>query len=353
MNIGNVEAKTEATTRGYLDVATLPTGQPELIPIAIIQGSEPKPILWVTGTIHGDEVTSTSVVHDLIAQDLEDDLHGTIVCTATLNPAGLRRTTRTSPYHGDDPNRHFPSRNAQNASPDRAPRLQELINTQMFDYITTSADAVISLHTSWVGSIPFSLVPRSPYGNDRSKSDAKALADSIHVIAEAFGLPVVNQMREQEAIDSNRRRTLAGAVVAKAGIPAFTPELGGRFSVDNAMKDAGVRGVKNVLRELDMLPRINKQQNEFSAPVDHPVRFATHPRTDTAGIVQYRVAAGDVVRESDPIADIVTLNAEHKTTVRSGRDGFVLGRHEGIARHENDPLVDMAIRDDTDNITSL
>lgn len=350
MNIGDVEAEPEATTQGYIDVTTLPTGQPEQIPITIIQGTEPEPVLWVTGTIHGDEVTSTSVIHDLISQDLADNLQGTIVCAATLNPAGLRRTARTSPYHGDDPNRYFP---AQNLSPTRTPRLQELINTRLFDRITASADAVISLHTSWVGSLPFSLVPRVPYGNDRSKSDARVLADSIHALAEAFGLPVVNQLREQQAIDSDRRRTLAGALVAKAGIPAFTPELGGRLLVNDSMTNAGVSGVKNVLRELDMLPGATERQCEFSTPVDYPVRFATHPRTDTAGIVQYRVNAGDVVGESDPIADIVTPNAEHKTTVKSEQEGFVLGRHEGIAKYESDPLIDMAVRDETNDITSL
>lgn len=350
MNIGDVDVEANAMARGYIDVTTLPTGQPEQIPITIIQGTEPEPVLWVTGTIHGDEVTSTSVIHDLISQDLVDDLQGTIVCAATLNPAGLRRTARTSSYHGHDPNRYFP---AQNPSPTRTPRVQELINTRLFDRITASADAVISLHTSWVGSLPFSLVPRSPYGNDRSKSDARAIADSIHALAEAFGFPVVNQIHEQQAIDSGRRRTLAGALVAKAGIPAFTPELGGRFVVNDSMTNAGMIGVKNVLRELDMLPGTTEQYREFSAPVDYPVRFATPPCTDTAGIVQYRVNAGDVVSESDPIADIVTPNAEHKTTVRSEQEGFVLGRHEGIAKYENDPLVDMAVRDETDDITSL
>lgn len=74
------------------------------------------------------------------------------------------------------------------------------------------------------------------------------------------------------------------------------------------------------------------------------------PVTDVPGIVRHRVDGGDLVAPGDPIADITTPHGEVKTTIETSKEGYILGRRQGVATYENDILVSMAARDEGDLI---
>lgn len=354
MEIGTATATPGELTTGYLDATALPTGTPERLPVLIASGENDGPTLWVTAGIHGNEVTGVATAQDVMRAALPERLSGTVVCIPTLNPAGLRRTTRTSYYDDQDPNRYFPD---QNATSTRPPKVQKLIDQRVYDLFADSADALIDLHTAQPGSMPFTIRDRVLYGDEddtRTKSEAEALADELARLVEAFGFPVVNEYGADEYVEQNLQRSTAGAALNNAGIPAFTVELGGHGVVEEDTRAAGVRGVYLVMRELGMLDELPSEVDAPlpTAPVNYAVKRAVHPRTETAGIVRHRVEAGDVVEAGQVVADIVTPHGEQKTTVQSDHDGYVLGRYSGVAAYENGALASMAVRDEEKLVAS-
>ncbi|ELZ40406.1 succinylglutamate desuccinylase/aspartoacylase family protein [Halorubrum tebenquichense] len=376
--LGTASAGPGEFDRGWLSVADLPTGASERLPVAIANGAADGPTLWLTGGVHGDEATGVAVVQDAVAAladgDTLADLAGAVVAVPVVSPAGLRRNARETYYADEDPNRHFPDADAESARP---PKLQERIDARLYAAITgqpvdgesagsgvdaedapgdgVAADALIDCHTAGVGSEPFVIRDRVLYGDRRSEDEAAALSAELGRIVDAFGFPSLREYPAAEYVEENLQRSTAGAVLNEAGIPAFTAELGAHSVVDDGLVDAGVAGVFAVAVELGLLagddvPAAVGDPSDHvdPAPVDFPVRRYRGPTTDVAGLVRHRVAAGDRFDEGDVLADVVAATGAERGEVTADRDGYVLGRAEGVAVYEGDPIASLAVRDDGD-----
>ncbi|TKX55498.1 deacylase [Halorubrum sp. SP3] len=370
--LGSASAGPGTLDRGRLPVADLPTGGSEALPVAVANGAGDGPTLWLTGGVHGDEATGVAVVQDAVAAlgDRLADLAGAVVAVPVVSPAGLRRNARETYYADEDPNRHFPDADAESARP---PKLQERIDARLYAAITgdppsdagefavetvgtnAAADALIDCHTAGVGSDPFVIRDRVLHGDRRSASEATALSEELGRLVDAFGLPVVREYPAAEYVEENLQRSTAGAVLNEAGIPAFTAELGAHSVVDDALLDAGVAGAFGVAVEMGLLAAgdVPASVDESGvgvdpAPVEFPVRRFRSATTDAAGLVRHRVAAGDAFAEGDALADVVDAAGTERATVRADADGYVLGRCEGLAVYEGDPIGSLAVRDDGD-----
>lgn len=350
MQIGTAKAHAGQLTEGWFDATELPTGSTERLPVLIADGVEDGPTLWITGSIHGNEVTGLAAAQDVMTETLAARLAGTVVCLPNLNPAGLRRTVRTSYYHDDDPNRYFPEPTETTGQA----RVQERINERLFEQIEDTADAVVSLHTAGVDSLPFSIIERVHYGEFRTESEARELAATVQQLADAFGLPPVLEFEADDHETRRLHRSLGAATLNVAGIPTFTPELGSHTVVQERNRESAVVGLRNVMCELGLLDESDRKPNALApdSPVTFPVRRADHPVTDTAGIVRYLVDTGDVIEPDDPVAEIVTPHGTRKTTIHSDHAGYVLARRNGVAVYENDSLLSMAVRDTGDTVVA-
>ncbi|MDY7082674.1 MAG: succinylglutamate desuccinylase/aspartoacylase family protein, partial [Halobacteria archaeon] len=154
IEIGTAKASRGEVSRGYMDLVSFPTGGTERAPVMIAQGNEEGPTLWLTANLHGNEVAGIPVIHRTVTEELAEELSGTVVGMVTLNPSGLRSAERTSHYDSRDPNRLFPDfRNDDGEETHMT--TQELINQRIFEKIERTADALIDLHCSNVGSVPF------------------------------------------------------------------------------------------------------------------------------------------------------------------------------------------------------
>ncbi|MFW5896357.1 MAG: succinylglutamate desuccinylase/aspartoacylase family protein, partial [archaeon] len=292
-------------------------------------------------------VTGMATALDVMDEDLPKDLAGTVVCLPNLNPAGLRRNNRTSYYHNQAPNRHFPDADADATRP---PKVQELIDKRVFDRFAEPADALLDLHTASVGSMPFVIRDRVLYGDRRDEDEAETLAEDLGDLVDALGLPVINEYAAEEYTEQNLQRSTAGAALNEAGIPACTLELGSHSVVEEDNRAAAVAAVYRTMVDLGMLDSVPDWADgpTVESPVDYPVKRHRGPYTETPGVVRYHVDSGDLIETGDSIADIVTPTGEHRTTVEAEHDGFVLGRWEGVAAYENDFLATLAVRDDGD-----
>lgn len=395
MELGTASAAPGEYSTGYLDVTDLPTGTSERVPVTIARGETDGPTLWVTGGVHGNEVTGIAATQDVLAESVPDGLSGTVVCAPMCNPAGIRRLERTSYYHDDDPNRYFPT---EDGGPGE-PRVQERIDERLYEAITDTADALLDLHTAQAGSIPFVIRDRvlfdgsesadgtassddtgssddtnssdegestdateSSGGGDASESGreesirrdeetARDLAARLADLAEATGLPVVTEYPVDEYEERNLHRSTAGAVLDGASIPALTLELGSFDVVEEDNRAVGVAAVYRVMVELGLLDAVPETianaAPSLEAPVDYPVRRYVGPHCSTAGFCRHRVRAGDVFRTGDVVAEVVDPHGEVRERLESDRDGYVLGRRSPVV-YENDPVVSAAVRDEGD-----
>ena len=373
--LGGASAAPGTLARGRISLADLPTGGSERLPVAVANGAADGPTLWLTGGVHGDEATGVAVVQDAVEAfaDCLADLSGAVVAVPVVSPAGLRRNARATYYADEDPNRHFPDADAESARP---PKLQERIDARLYAAITgevpedaddptefavettgtnAAADALIDCHTAGVGSEPFVIRDRVLYGGRRSEDEAAALSEDLGRLVRAFGLPVVREYPAAEYVEENLQRSTAGAVLNEAGVPAFTAELGAHSVVDDALLAAGVAGVFGVAVEMGLLaaddvpePVDDPGARVDLAPVEFPVRRFRGPTTDASGIVRYRVDAGDAFAEEDLLAGVVDAAGAERGAVRAENDGYVLGRTEGLAVYEGDPIGSLAVRDDGD-----
>lgn len=360
MQVGTASADPGEIGQGWLDVTDLPTGGAERLPVIVARGEEDGPTLWITAGVHGDEVTGVAAAQDVFHPDLPGVLSGTVVCVPVVNPAGLRRTERASYYHDDDPNRYFPDPDAD-AERYRPPRVQEVIDRRLYEAFigggdatggdAAAADALVDLHTARVGSVPFVIRDRVLYGSERTEAEAEALAADLDRLASAFGLPVVNEYAADEYTGEALQRSVAGAALNNAGVPAITVELGSHSVVEEDNRALGVAGCYRAMVDvglLDGVPGFAPDAGPVEPPVEFPVKRAVHPHTETAGVVRHRVEPGDVVAAGDPVADVVSPHGDRRATVATEHDGYVLGRSEGVAAYENDALLSVAVRDDGD-----
>lgn len=356
--------------RGWLDVADLPSGGSEQLPVVVVAGGDPGPTGWVTAGVHGDESTGVAAAQDVanafgdagstVATDGRDrlvdpaNLSGRLVCVPVVNPAGLRRTRRTSYYHGEDPNRSFPDPADESAEdstdgPADPPTAQERVAERLYDAFV-DADFLLDLHTAQVHSIAFAIRHRVLYGEVRDRAAAEALNDDLDRLVDALGLPVVAQYPVSEYVDRGLHRSAVGAALNGAGVPAVTLELGGHSTVDEGKLAGGVADVFRALVAYDMLDAvpaaIRRADPDPEPPVDFRVRRHRGPRTDAAGVVRHRVPPGQAIEAGERIAAVRSATGERLGTVAADHDGYVLAHREGVAACEHDPVASLAVRDE-------
>lgn len=381
MEIGSATARPGERATGYVEVTGVPTGGTERLPVIVAAGESDGPSLWVTGGIHGNELTGVAVAQDVLADGVPDGLSGTVVCVPICNPSGLRNVERTSSYHGDDPNRFFPDPEddgEDDETDDR--RVQELIDERLYELIVDSADAHLDVHTAQVGSVPFVIRDRILYdptadgaasdGNGasgdadgagpgdgaRTETEAEALADRLDGLAAATGIPVVNEYPAAEYADRNLHRSAAGAVLNRAGIPALTLELGSYGVVEEAHRAAGVAAAYRAMVHLGMLAavpdRVAEPAPSYESPVDFPVRRFHGPNAPRAGICRHEFEAGEAFEAGAELATLVSPHGDETEVISVEHDGYVLGRANTIC-YENDPVTSLAVRDDGPLIAPL
>jgi len=331
MRIGTAEARPGKATKGYFDLVSFPTGGTEKAPVMIAQGDKDGPTLWLTANLHGNEVAGIPVIHRLLTGGLAERLSGTVVGAVTLNPSGLRSAERTSHYDSRDPNRLFPDFRGNGETHST----QELINKRIFGQIERTADALVDLHCSNVGSVPFSIRDRLFVSREERDSDeVRALVEERDAMVDAFDFVDIQSSSTERTLEEELHRSLSGACLNTARIPAFTAELGSDYIVEREIVAAAVAGLRNVLRSLGMLDDDHEEvPNVGEVPDEFPVR-RTSIESPVTGLLRKRVEPGDLVREGEPIAEVADPFGETKHVFEAHRDGWVTSFQLGMGVEE-------------------
>jgi len=206
------------------------------IPVAVVHGAKPGPVLAVVAGSHGSEYASIIAVEALITAVKPADLSGTLILVPIVNIASFEKIVpHVNPTDNKSMNRFYPG--APNGTQtDRA-------SYAMTKEVVEQCDHLIDLHG---GDLDENLRPYSYWtvtGNQRQDDVSKAMVL-------AFGLDHIIISADRPK-DPNASRYLENTASTR-GKPSFTAEAGRSGPVDQGDVALLVKGVQNVLGHLKM-----------------------------------------------------------------------------------------------------
>ena len=192
------------------------------IPVALVHGARPGPVLAVVAGSHGSEYASIMAVEDLIARVNPAELSGTLVLVPIVNIASFEKITpHVNPVDNKSMNRFYPG-NARGTQTDRA-------SFAVTKEVVEKCDHLIDLHG---GDLDENLRPYSYWtvtGNQRQDEISRGMVL-------AFGLDHIIISRDRPK-DPNASRFLENTASTR-GKPSFTAEAGRSGPVDPRSEDA-------------------------------------------------------------------------------------------------------------------
>lgn len=261
------------------------------VPIHIRRAVEDGPVVFVTAALHGDEINGTGAVRQLIQDESFRLLRGSLILVPVLNLLAFDRHSRYLPDRRDL-NRSFPG----SATGSLAGRMAHSI----YDEIVARSDFGIDLHTA--------AVRRTNYPNVRGDlSDPR-----VRRIAKAFGCEV--------NIDGKGPKGSLRREACLAGCPTIIMEGGEVWKVEPGIVETAVRGIKNVLREFQML------DGEIERPdFQVTVQKTKWIRAEKGGFLQFHIKPGDIIEKNQPLATNTTLLGRERSVLHSPFDAVVIG----------------------------
>ncbi|MDS0478657.1 succinylglutamate desuccinylase/aspartoacylase family protein [Natrinema sp. 1APR25-10V2] len=226
-------------TAEQITLARLPSGVELTTTVHTYRGDEPGPTLYVQAAQHGREINGTEVLRRFHDRLPLESLSGTVVAVPVANPLTFDHVSYTTPEQLDSVNQ-----NMNRVWPgDENGSLHQRMAARLWEYVT-AADALVDLHTGSPDMLPH-VVYRE--GDDRSRR-----------LGEAFGTDLLlSEQADDDAPDEWHRRGFASklrVVAADEGIPSITPELAYNKQILEEVVEAGVEGLLDVCRYLDLLP---------------------------------------------------------------------------------------------------
>jgi predicted deacylase len=245
--VGTATASAGQKATGFLEVAA-GSDAGTSIPVAVIHGAKPGPVLALVSGAHGTEYASIIALEKLI-QSLEPaQVSGTVILLPLVNRASFdQKVPHVNPVDGKSMNRFYPG----NPSGTQTERASWLITKQVVE----RCDYLIDYHGGDLDENlrPYSYWPKS--GN--AKQDAVTRDMTL-----AFGLDTIIVWSDRPK-DPNESRYLDNTANTR-GKPAITVEAGYSGTVEPQDVHALVNGTLSVMRYLKMLPGAPTMQ-------EHPV----------------------------------------------------------------------------------
>jgi len=218
------------------------------IPVAVIHGAKPGPVLALVSGAHGTEYTSIIALEKLIGMLDPAEVSGTVIIVPLVNiPSFEQKVPHVNPVDGKSMNRMYPGK-MDGTQTDRA---SYLITKQVVE----QCDHLIDYHG---GDLDESL---RPYSYWTTTGNAKQDQFSREMVL-AFGLDHIIISADRPK-DPNASRYLENTATTR-GKPSITVEACHAGTVEPEDLAALVDGSIGVMRFLKMLPG-------SPVPIEHPV----------------------------------------------------------------------------------
>jgi predicted deacylase len=298
--------------RQIIDVPVAPmyTHDDLSISVQVVRGKRPGPTLFVSGAIHGDEINGVEIIRRVLQHRSLKNLSGTLIAIPIVNVHGFLNHTRYLP-DGRDLNRSFPG----SAKGSLTGRVAHTFIKEIVSKCTHGID----LHT---GSRH-----RSNFPQIRADLDDP----EAYRMTESFGVPL--------AIDAKIRDGSLRECAGDAGIPVILYEAGEALRFEEVYIRAGVKGVINVMRRIEMLPRSRSKKTVAPPIVSDQTSWLRAPES---GVLRTFVPLGGKVETGQVIAMVADPLGTTETPMLAPTTGMVIGRTNLPLVYEGDATFHIA-----------
>jgi predicted deacylase len=247
LTIGTATAKSGQKSTGVIKV---PAGVDPAtdIPVVVINGARPGPILALVAGSHGTEYASIVALQKLAATQQPDVLSGALIVIPLMNLASFtQKVPHLNPVDGKNMNRLYPGK------PDGTQT--ERISWAVAKQVVDKSDYLIDLHG---GDLDENLRQYSYW----PRTGKAQLDNASRAMVLAFGLDhIIIQTPSGAAVAG---ATSISRYATDQGKPTIIAEAGHAGTTNAEDIDALINGCTNVMRQLKMLPGAVK-------PVENPL----------------------------------------------------------------------------------
>ena len=301
-SVGTASAAPGEKAVGFIEVAA-GVDAATSIPVAVIRGSKPGPVLALVSGLHGTEYASIIALEKLI-QSLDPlQIAGTVIVVPLVNlPSFEQKVPHVNPVDGKSMNRFYPGK------PDGTQT--ERVSWQITKQVVERCDYLIDYHGGDLDENlrPYSYWPKS--GNDRQDAITRDMVL-------AFGLDTIIVWSDRPR-DPNASRYLDNTAATR-GKPAIAVEAGRAGTVEPEDVQALIDGTVSVMRYFKMLPG-------QPTMIEHPVFIGNVDTvsSDGVGIFYPLVARGTYVEQGMKIGYVTDYFGKTIYEARAPAAGVVL-----------------------------
>lgn len=300
--VGSATAAPGTTAYGAI---AIPAGSDSglRIPVAVVRGARPGPVVAFVAGSHGTEYTSIIAMQKLISRIDGRQLSGTVIILPLLNvPSFETMTPHINPIDRKGMNSSYPGDSAGT----QTQRALAAVTKQ----VLIPADVVVDLHG---GDLDEDLRPYSYwFRGGRAAQDSAGLK-----LALAFGLDHII-VTDVDPNAANAGRSLSTQALIR-GKTVLVAEAGRVGTVVPADLNPLIEGSLNVLGELHMLSRTSKH-------VQHPVWLAgagARVAADSAGVFFPTVSRDTRVTKGQVVGHTTDYLGRRTGDIRAPIDGLV------------------------------
>jgi len=281
------------------------------MPVQVINGKQKGPTLFVSAAIHGDELNGVEIIRRLMKVKSLNRLKGTLIAVPIVNLHGFINQSRYLPDRRDL-NRSFPG----SSKGSLAGRMANLFLKE----IIAQCSHGIDLHT---GAINRTNLPQIR----ADLEDPETLE-----MAAAFGAPLM--------MNASLRPGSLRASAVKKGIPILLYEAGEALRFDELGIRAGVNGILNVMKSLDMISKGRSKKTPIKPVV---ARSSYWIRAPHSGIFRSLVSDGDRVQKDKTLLGVVSDPfGEAEFEIYANASGIVIGQMVMPLVNEGEALYHIA-----------
>jgi len=300
LEIGTARAVVGQAVRGSLRVAEAADGSSVALPLVVVTGRKPGPVVWVEASAHGDEYGGPRALQDVVRSLDPETLSGSVVAVLITNPLAFRALQRVNPNLDD-------LEDFGGAFPGRERFATERVAAAVSAQVRRVAEYFVDLHT---GGDRFRQHPFVFY-----TTTGTVPADRYDELARGFGIPTL--WRDTEKIFSHDATT----IFAGAGIPSFLVEVGGGQPLEPADLRLQADAVRSFLRKVGVLPGEPARRASYTVVTGY--RIVTNAR---GGFLDVAVKPGDRVHAGSVLARILDVYGDTVETMTAPPESdIVLG----------------------------
>jgi hypothetical protein len=299
LRIGSARGVQGQKVRGSWTVLEEVDGSPSGIPLVLITGSKPGPVVWIQALSHGDEYGGARSLQEVVRGLEPRELSGAVVAIMAANTQAFRGLQRVNPNLDDriDLGNTWPGKPGGFAT--------ERLAAAYFDTIRTTADYFLDLHT---GGDRFRQLPFILYCQT-GKIEERRLDD----LAMSFGIPTL--WRDTVEVFSADALT----TVVNVGIPAFLVEVGGGQPLIETDIRMQADAVRSFLRGVGVLPGAPAFQKSYLVVTQYQI--VTNTR---GGFFEPAVALGQRIKGGDALGVIRDVHGDVVETMRAPPDSQIV-----------------------------